>query len=54
MTTLDKIIKGYIDLDEFTDEQKIFITALVKLSFNDGVEESRKVVNRLIDDGSLA
>lgn len=38
MTTLEKLEKGIFKLDEFDEQQKTFITALVKMSFIDGLQ----------------
>lgn len=38
MTTLEKLEKGILKLDEFDEQQKTFITALVKMSFIDGLQ----------------
>ena len=41
MTTIEKIEQEYYDFSEFSEDQINFIKALVKLSFNEGVEEGK-------------
>ena len=40
MTTIEKIEKGIITLAEFTEDQQSFIRGIVKLSFNEGQEQT--------------
>lgn len=40
MATIEKIEKGIITLAEFTEDQQSFIRGIVKLSFNEGLEQA--------------
>lgn len=50
MTTIEKIEKGIIALAEFTEDQQTFIRGVVKLSFNEGLEQALRIHDV---DGSL-
>lgn len=43
MTTIEKIEKGIITLAEFTEDQQSFIRGIVKLSFNEGLEQALRI-----------
>lgn len=43
MTTIEKIENGIITLAEFTEDQQSFIRGLVKLSFNEGLEQVLRI-----------
>ena len=45
MTTIEKIEKGIITLNEFTEDQQSFIRGIVKLSFNEGLEQTLRIHN---------
>jgi hypothetical protein len=43
ITTIEKIEKGHITLAEFSKDQQSFIRGIVKLSYNEGLEQGQKL-----------
>lgn len=44
MKIIEKIEKGHYNLGEFTEDQREYIIALVKMSYNEGVTDGKKDV----------
>ena len=53
MTTIEKLQSGLYDLSKYSEEQKAFILAVAKMSYNDGMyEEMMRIINLIYSDKS--
>lgn len=48
MNTIEKIEKGYFNLNKFSKEQVNFIKGLMKLAYDDGVEDGKAEIKNKV------